>query len=70
MLRILAIAPNEGLALSIREVSQHRSNIGTVIIAKVCGKECQSIPEESYDLILFPWRHRKTSQRKAVKNPS
>ena len=55
MLRILAIAPNEGLALSIREVSQHRSHIHTVVKIGDLTEALeivQSIPEESYDLIL------------------
>ena len=55
MLRILAIAPNEGLALSIREVSQHRSHIHTVVKIGDLSEALeivQSIPEESYDLIL------------------
>ena len=55
MLRILAIAPNEGLALSIREVSQHRSHIHTVVKIGDLTEALeivQSIPEENYDLIL------------------
>lgn len=55
MLRILAIAPNEGLSLSIREVSQRRSHIQTTVrigdLAEAL-EVVQSIPEESYDLLL------------------
>ena len=55
MLRILAIAPNEGLSLSIREVSQRRSHIQTTVrigdLAEAL-EVVQSIPEESYDLHL------------------
>lgn len=55
MLRILAIAPNEGLALSIREVSHRRSHIQTSIKVGDLAEALeivQSISEESYDLIL------------------
>lgn len=55
MLRILAIAPNEGLALSIREISQHRPLIQTTVRTGDLAEALeiiQSIPEESYDVLL------------------
>ena len=76
MLRILAIAPNEGLSLSIREVSQRRSHIQTTVrigdLAEAL-EVVQSIPERgSYRPAPVPRRNsacllaRKLSEAQSV----